>query len=319
MPSVYFTGGFFPFPVVDAAPWNRSDWYEIKLFRGDPPAATGSISIPGKTGNASTRGDLQADGSPINEYLPVLGPGTPYPVGMALDSAVKMFWRVKTWALTVNNVYGDNPSGEGTVENLSAIVPGGQQPYVAFTTPPSQTTPSLPNEGALVNAPGAFYVGTSSGSGEGNDGDIVCGAFLAPFGGLSLFYFAFNNYVSPEFDSDPPLACGIAGPPAICRDPATNLYYPLIVFGAPWLLIGLLSSVSALGKTYATGATLGPLAGTFTFDEPSLKMTFNTSGSYETFAASQTMIMQPKEFWPYDPGDGKGPYFNTITGAQIRH
>jgi hypothetical protein len=26
----------------------------------------------------------------------------------------------------------------------------------------------------------------------------------------------------------------------------------------------------------------------------------------------------PSEYWPYDPGDGGGPIYDSVTGAQLR-
>ena len=31
-----------------------------------------------------------------------------------------------------------------------------------------------------------------------------------------------------------------------------------------------------------------------------------------------SVVMNAAEYWPYDPGDGKGPIYNNLTGAQLR-
>ena len=31
-----------------------------------------------------------------------------------------------------------------------------------------------------------------------------------------------------------------------------------------------------------------------------------------------TVVMQPQEYWPYDPGDGAGPIYDSVTGAKLR-
>jgi hypothetical protein len=41
---------------------------------------------------------------------------------------------------------------------------------------------------------------------------------------------------------------------------------------------------------------------------------------YGQFApiTSGSITVTPSEYWPYDPGDGGGPIYDSVTGAQLR-
>jgi hypothetical protein len=56
----------------------------------------------------------------------------------------------------------------------------------------------------------------------------------------------------------------------------------------------------------------GSAGGTITIDGTNVPSFINPS----TTAGS--VIITPAEYWPYDPGDGGGPIYNSTTGAQLR-
>ncbi len=123
-----------------------------------------------------------------------------------------------------------------------------------------------------------------------------------------------------------------------------GLYYPRITIsaGANAQADGLnqVNSGVIYGRSQAFGGTFliftgGGLAtgtSTLTMDGvaftaqvlmlPSTRTNFDPPGS-DTFANTSSslpnsVIITPAAFWPYNPGDGGGPYFNTTTGVKIR-
>jgi hypothetical protein len=81
-----------------------------------------------------------------------------------------------------------------------------------------------------------------------------------------------------------------------------GLYYP-------YLNIAFDGGNGAAILTLSGGGSAG---GTITIDGTNVPSFINPS----TTAGS--VIITPAEYWPYDPGDGGGPIYNSTTGAQLR-
>jgi hypothetical protein len=81
-----------------------------------------------------------------------------------------------------------------------------------------------------------------------------------------------------------------------------DLYYPLLNIGFDGGNGGVITTLSGLGSS----------GGTITIDGltvPSFLYPNTSTGS---------IIIEPAEYWPYNPGDGKGPIYDSATGAQLR-
>lgn len=66
---------------------------------------------------------------------------------------------------------------------------------------------------------------------------------------------------------------------------------------------GILSTISATGLSSGGAVTLDGI------DVDSYVSIYTTSAS---------IVVTPEEYWPYDPGDGDGPIYDTGTGEQLR-
>lgn len=67
--SLYYTNGFFPFCIQSGNPWDGTTYFTGVLFSEPSLYTTG--------------------------YSPVVGPGTPYPIGMNIQNAATLYWYLK--------------------------------------------------------------------------------------------------------------------------------------------------------------------------------------------------------------------------------
>lgn len=322
--------GWFPFPIVDAPLWNGSTKFALPLYDGFSYAFLSTLRVPGQTGAQLTNGldfgtgagpNVYPDSTPILEYKPVVGAGTFYPCGMALDSATKLYWRVKKWNWSSNWSSG---AGANTYAGIGQIGTFINNVLYHATFPPQLLINALiPNiDPDTTTVPGNPYVPAIQLFSAANWGVFIqliqTEGGSDPFTGESL-NLNFGNLVNT------PAVVQLTLPP-ICRDPNTNLYYPLMLFGgtpdpaatpsnpvfissSPWSVI---ESIDSESSGHATSPSM-------TFTESSLTFVF-TSGMTPLgpTTASEVTTLSPLEYWPYDPDDGLGPYYNTSTGAQIR-
>lgn len=67
---------------------------------------------------------------------------------------------------------------------------------------------------------------------------------------------------------------------------------------------------------YGNGGSVGPnTVGTCTITVQDQNLTFPIGGD---FAGTGSLAISATEYWPYDPGDGGGPIYDSATGAQLR-
>jgi hypothetical protein len=323
MSNVIYKNGFFPFPVVEASPWNGTDWYDFPLFDEDYNIVA-TASIPGVIGSPLSSGETWPDGSTTKyQYIPVIGTGTPYPIGMSLAAASEVFWRVRTWNLNLI-ASGGGFSTDPTVANLVIPIGGNNQTLSdAWTIPP--IVPSYPflYEPLLLTGRRILAYEVASIPGDNELLDYYVNIFnnqrrTLPFI-FSLFAIARDFDIDPDnnfpfFDFDMPI---------MCHDVTTNLFYPYINFGPFNFQQGSGMTTNFKVKNLGSGITTGPIPiDSFTFDEPSLTFNFSASegarGGGLDPSTNETIIFSPLEYWAYDPGDGGGPYYDTSTGAQLR-
>lgn len=81
-----------------------------------------------------------------------------------------------------------------------------------------------------------------------------------------------------------------------------DLFYPLCNVGFDGGNGGVISTLSGFGSAGGTISIDG-------LTVPSFLYPSTTAGS---------VIITPAEYWPYDPGDGGGPIYDSVTGAQLR-
>lgn len=302
-----FRQGSFPFPVPTAVPWIGTDLFQIPIFdQSDPTIRDYNLYIPGKTGPALTSGVLYADGSPVLNFVPVVGAGTLYPCGMSLDAAMKLYWRVQAWAYS--NTY-TNPDGTETQSNT--IYTGGTNNSATGVNSSRPATPAA----MTPPLPGIRYFFDKAATGiklylAMFDASIVTSDNLIQNDPNFVWYGGF---------ADGLFMGGNGSPPLVCYEPIGKLYYPLILFGPDFLNYdGNYSSMTSKFEIIG-GATHGPGVGTLSFTEATLAFAFAstfTDGGGTTVSESATLV--PSAYWPYDPGDGLGPYYDATTGAPLR-
>jgi hypothetical protein len=306
MSSFIYRHGYFPFPIVNADLWNNSDYFQIPIFDLDIPTIRDfNLYIPGKTGDALTSGALYADGSPVLNFIPVVGPGTMYPCGMSLDAAMRIFWRVQTWAYS--NTY-TNPSGTATQANT--IYTGGEN---TASTGVNIIHPDGPG-GMVVSFAGIRYNYNNLSTGINLilsffDRSIITTDRIVQHDPNFVWYGVFGNGT---------FMGGNGVPPAICYEPTAKLYYPLIVFGPDSLNFDATYSSMTSKFEIIGGSTYGPGVGMLTFTELTLSFAFSstyTDGGGTT--VSESITLEPLAYWDYDPGNGDGPFYDTTTGNQL--
>jgi hypothetical protein len=80
--------------------------------------------------------------------------------------------------------------------------------------------------------------------------------------------------------------------------------------------IDVRASLQTTTYFYGDGGTIGPNeVGTCTITIQGQSVTFPIGGD---FAGTGSLAISATEYWPYDPGDGGGPIYDSATGAQLR-
>jgi hypothetical protein len=90
-----------------------------------------------------------------------------------------------------------------------------------------------------------------------------------------------------------------------------NFWWPFFV-----LTMTVRNSTGLLFGQVRTGDSTGS-AGAATFDGRSWPSNVTVNSASVSFTGSAAV--SPETFWPYDPGDGGGPIYNTTTGDAIRN
>jgi len=235
---------------------------------------------------------LDSDGSDV-------GPGTSYPIGYDLDTAMKLFWRVKTWSLTFHtsadidttNIQS-NPDGDDVVTHTTESgSSGGSQTYDT-SYGGSFTEYDIPFNTAIGFGKWDFP-SSRSGSVTYSDTPELNNTWSAPAGnmeggvGISMGY----NFKK-----------------------VGDLYYPLIsIFACPDTFVLCFQSGSDF--TYE-GGQVSHLAATI--NGTSIEVPYVSSQAFsddasgesnsQTVSGSLTVSLNPEEYWSF------GGEYDTSTG-----
>jgi len=135
-------------------------------------------------------------------------------------------------------------------------------------------------------------------------------------------FFNGNNY-SPELTTEKQLVCGRSVFYPGDTEPGEEISFGILMFN---------EGVQKVGELYYHSLSLG-YTNNAGFIGTSLVEPGSTSGGtiimdgltlpswlYGQFApiTSGSITITATEYWPYDPGDGKGPIYDSASGAQLR-
>ena len=80
--------------------------------------------------------------------------------------------------------------------------------------------------------------------------------------------------------------------------------------------IDVRASIQTTTYFYGNGGAVGPNeVGTCIITVQDQNLTFPIGGD---FAGTGSLAISATEYWPYDPGDGLGPIYDSATGSQLR-
>jgi hypothetical protein len=139
---------------------------------------------------------------------------------------------------------------------------------------------------------------------------------------LEVTFFNGNNY-SPELTTEKQLVCrrNVVYPGD--TEPGEGIPFSLLMFDEgvqkvdevyyPSLSLGYTNGAGFIGTSLVEPGSVS--GGTIIMDGLTLP-----SWLYGQFApiTSGSITVTPSEYWPYDPLDGKGPIYDSVTGAQLR-
>jgi hypothetical protein len=201
---------------------------------------------------------------------------------MTLDQVMTFIWRVKTWKITHSSsfswFYDDESYGPFTIEFEQTL-----QNQTVFSNPPQNPM----SEGDLICGLRALqygatvdFVGSVSGSQGYNVGSISYHQDTNTFRpDVFVGRFGFRYFYPSIFD---PIALGLDDRPPFFGE-----------IGSATLQIG------AVG-----------------YDQSFPVYLYDYASANPTGYFSHTIAAE--EYWPYDPGDGLGPIYDSTTGEQLR-
>jgi hypothetical protein len=80
--------------------------------------------------------------------------------------------------------------------------------------------------------------------------------------------------------------------------------------------IDVRASIQTTTYFYGNGGEAAPhIVGTGTITVQDRNLIFPIGGDFE---GTGSLAISATEYWPYDPGDGGGPIYDSVTGAQLR-
>lgn len=228
---------------------------------------------------------------------------------MSLQNAVAAYWRVKSWKLEV--VAGWEIAGQGST-------------FLSFEVQKTGLTPFkyiFEGWGNNVITGGDFFLESSSYFGDDpqNETHLVCDPpdlqLLDPeqeaLAGAARFFY---NGVGRPVTSDS-IDTNIILTSTIMYNSENELFAPRIFYNGRtfrWAVISSLPFVTT-SPTYGEYGTFNLKMLGQTFSSPIFAI--NTRGGN---VMDITVTLEAEEYWPYDPGDGGGPIYNSTTGAQLR-
>lgn len=217
-----------------------------------------------------------------------------------LERAMLWMWRIKTFTVTSSVVVDDSEAE--TQYNIA--VPSLSVPNVdrdSFSSPAARS--ELVSERQKVCDCGWFY-GTYE-SGDFDDGEIGSYQVNVHIADLQSMWVNYPN--------TPRLAFSRTGQRVRSDQDSDDYYIPVY----------LNVSVQGLstGFSYSSGSanTADPGADkAIAWEITDLLGTTSRPFRYGSTNASGTISITATEYWPYDPGDGLGPIYDSATGAQLR-
>ena len=135
-------------------------------------------------------------------------------------------------------------------------------------------------------------------------------------------FFNGNNY-SPELTTEKQLVCQRSVVyPGDTESPASMLMFDEGVQEVgelyyPSLSLGYVNGAGSIG-TFLTQSGGNIPGGTIIMDGITLLSYFQSNLYPTNGPSSGSITITASEYWPYDPGDGGGPIYNSATGAQLR-
>jgi hypothetical protein len=198
---------------------------------------------------------------------------------VTLEQAMKMYWRVKRWQATIDAEY--------SVPQFETLPPTdefplGEEVFTGYeTTTITEIQQFDPIDPPLLD----------------NEKDLVCTQRSTPywFTGIADEVGLFVQFSSVS-------GFGIDGPVQIRKDPdSDNLY------------VGFNAQIGFEEFAYLDDIEISEdLIMAVSWDR-----TRNPEDEYPEHY-SGTVEVKPLEYWPYDPGDGLGPIYDSETGEQLR-
>lgn len=234
-----------------------------------------------------------------------VGPGTLYPIGLPLAMLAKWVLQVKEWEVSVKIVGGAASAAGGASQSASVSIP---DPIEHGVTP-------------IAASEVHQAMGGKRRDGNGGDSDIDTASAA---GGFAQASFS----VSSEFT----LFGDFADARIIYYD---GLYWPQLFYHLAVNISALSNSSSPSGSSSkeqdiaAGNDVVGTDDATLTIEGVSvpIQAAFGVVGGSDIGSGASTSLSTPtsidivisaKEYWPYDPGDGDGPIWDTSTGAKLR-
>jgi len=233
-----------------------------------------------------------------------VGPRTTNFAGVDKDTYYKWRYRVKKWKITIpynasSSGAGGSASAGGSISNSNSIT----------------CTNWITDEVDLVCNAGSFdgfgdgvtdFYSDSDSSGESSAG--ASGSYYIEMAFISAsaqFYddlYYFSIYTNAQISA----------------------YGDGTVDGGPGGTTIKSEQVTIAWLTPGTGTTEEPIDWLIdgqSFSSLGTRLTIDADGGRASAAASAsfgTILVEPIEYWPYDPGDGGGPVWDSSTGAQLR-
>lgn len=242
-----------------------------------------------------------------------VGPDTKYPIGVDFETIFKWYYRVRVWIVVV-----DFDASAATTLTTSSINISLLSPTNGFTFLPSGFTTEAYFSTILPTGLTALTQQSASDadSGAGSSCNGSCDLINATFGSETRLFFKdvatepivrVGSLYYPSTQCDMVLTSSILanqdpGSNATSRTRVVYLNRPTAaatVVGIPWEIDGESFTKNGSYNDNTTTAGASPPAVTVTAD-------------------FQKVTWTPSQYWEYDPGDGGGPIWDSVTGAELR-
>jgi hypothetical protein len=214
---------------------------------------------------------------------------------VSLDRAMLWLWRVKTFSVSALLTVED--------ANFNTTFEVSIGPHNAPNRPINFLQEPIQSEIAKVCDCGLFYVREESPDFE----DLEVGSYEITLG-IAEIQSMWSNY-----PTTPPINVGVVGQ-RVRADFDNNEFYVPVFVGLRVRGGDSIFSYTSGSTTNAAAQGNGPLSWKISDSLGEISRNFRFGG---TNATGQILI-QATEYWPYDPGDGLGPIYDSATGVQLR-